>query len=95
VEDLVGVDVADAGDDVLVEQERFQEASTRPQHLAELPERDLVGDRVGPEVRDVGHLDGSVRRVEHHHLAEGSGVDEPELVAVVEVEHDVGVHRPR
>ena len=54
VEDLVGVDVADAGDDVLVEQQRLQRPRRRTERLCAAPPRRTVrrsGRRRGGRVR--------------------------------------------
>ena len=42
---------------------------------------------------EFGQFDGDAIRIEHDHLAERARVDEPCLVAVVEMEHDMGVGR--
>ena len=99
VQDLVGVDVADPGDHVLVEQQRLEQAVPRAQQPAQHRQRELTGDRVDTEVGQLRQFDGDVVRVEHDDLAERARVDEPQLVrrmlAVrVEVHHDVRVRRP-
>ena len=56
VEDLVGVGVADAGDELLVAQQPLDLGAAAGEHLAEPLEAEVVGERVGPEPRDAGHL---------------------------------------
>ena len=81
VQDLVAVDVADAGDDVLVEQQRLQ--LPRPaEHAAPSARPRLSPSVIGstPSRCQLGHLDGDVGRVEHDDLAERARVDEPQLL---------------
>ena len=79
MEDLVGVDVADAGHHVLVEQQRLDLATPTQHDAAQLGPAETVGDRVDPEPHQFGHLRAEVHRVEHHHLAERARVDEVHL----------------
>ena len=93
MEDLVGVDVADPGDDVLVEQQRLERTSSGTERPPQGCCVERLGDRVDAEPGEFGQFDGDAIRVEHDHLAERARIDEPCLVAVVEMQHDVGVGR--
>ena len=93
VEDLVGVDVADPGDHVLVEQQRLELRRPAAQHGAELVRAGVVDERVDAEPGDLGELGVDVVGVVDDHLAERARVDEQQ-VGIAEVEDDMGVQRP-
>ena len=61
-EDLVGVDVPDAGHELLVHEQRLERAMAIGQQLAEVrPAHDLF-ERVEAQVGELGHLGGDVGR---------------------------------
>ena len=71
----------------------------RTHQRPQVGDRERIGERIDAEPSQLGHLDGGVVGVEHHHLAERARVDEQQLgrpVAVRrEVHHHVGVRRAR
>ena len=89
--DLIGVDVADPGDEGLVEQKRLQRAMSLPEPSPELAEVEAVAQRIGPEPRELRYLPVDISGIEHHHLAEGSGIDEEHPATVVDKRVDMGV----
>ena len=91
VTDLIGVDVADPGDEGLVEQKRLQRAMSLPEPSPELAEVEAVAQRIGPEPRELRYLPVDISGIEHHHLAEGSGIDEEHPATVVDKRVDMGV----
>ena len=79
VEDLVAVDVADAGDEVLVHQERLQLHRLGDEHPPEVDPRDRLVERVEAQVGELRCVLREVVGVAHEHLAERAGIDEAEL----------------
>jgi hypothetical protein len=87
VKNLVGVNVADSGDHVLVEQQGLDLTPPTPHQGAEIRQLEPLRDRVNTKPCEVGHLDRDIRRIEYNDLAECSRIDEPHLFVVVEM-HD-------
>ena len=94
-EDLVAVDVADAGDELLVHQQRLQLGVALREHRPEVLPRHRGLERVDAEVRELGDLLLDGVGLGHEHLAERARVDEAQLPALGERDHDVGVLRHR
>src|SRR5262249_11929998 len=92
-EDLVAVDVADPGEELLVHQERLQLHVLRRDEPPEAVPRHRVLERIDPEVRQLRHLLLHTVELRHEHLAERAWVDEAQLTALRERDHDVGVLR--
>ena len=92
-EDLVGVQVADAGQEALVEEERLQASAAAAELGAEAPGGEL-GERLGAEsvVEERFQLGPALEQVDPTEL---SRVDEMELGAIVEAEREMGVARQR
>lgn len=84
VQYLVGIDVADARDSCLVEQQRLERHRRGSDHVAELLSGEFVDDRIDAKTSEWRQLDVDSVRVEHHDFSEGPGIDKPQLVAVVE-----------
>ena len=82
-EGLVGVDVADAGDVRLVEEERLERRAAAGGALAEDLGRELCRERLDPELLEPR---GEPVVVDQEGLAEAARVGEPELAPVVEQE---------
>ena len=98
VEDLVGVDVADPGDHVLVEEQRLEQRDAAAEQRR--PTRRVGSSTSGSSPRRATRGPRRRRdRVEHDHLAERARIDEQQLrmspSGVAEVQHDVGVRRAR
>ena len=89
MENLIGIDIADPGDVLLVEQKRFERLARSTDHFAQCGAREVFRNRVGTELGEGRELDGHICRVINNHLAEGARVNKPALGAVVEVHHDV------
>ena len=89
--DLIGVDVADAGDERLVEEQRFQRATSAPQARSESGEVEAVAKGIRSEARELGHLVGYPHRIEDDDFSEGSRIHEEHAAPVVEASVDVGV----
>ena len=83
-ERLVGVDVADPGDPLLVEQEGLERRPAAGGDLAETLGGELVGQRLDAEPR--GEVGVELPVPEQQRLAEAPRVGEPELAPVVEDE---------
>ena len=90
-ERLVGVDVADAGDAGLVEQERLQRRRAARRHLAQRLRRELRPRAARPRAAAKRAVEAGV--VDQEGLAEAARVGEPELAAVVEEEAGAQVAR--
>ena len=95
MQDLVDIDVADAGDHVLVEEQRLQLPATGEQQRPQPGPIEPVGDGIHPEPGQLRQLDLDPGGIEHHDLAERSGIDEPQLLRLgaVEVGDHMGVRR--
>ena len=106
-QNLVGVDIADAGDDSLVDQKGLERSAAAGQGGTEVGHIDFEGIRA--EVVELGQAAGdndvcatSARllaragaRGGEEELPEGPGVDEPELICPIERHHGVGVRDQR
>ncbi len=95
-ESLVGVDVADAGEEVLVHQQRLEPAAAPGEQLREPPRGEVVGEWLGPGRQDADRLalDRLARiRVApiQPHPPELAHVAEAQLAAVGQRQHDVDV----
>ena len=78
MQDLVGVDVADAGDHVLVEQQRLRAPGRWTRVIRRsVRRRERFGDRIDAQHRQLGQLDRHVVGIEHDDLTERARVDEP------------------
>ena len=84
VERLVGVDVADAGDPGLVEQERLQRRRAPGGHRSQRLRRELGRERLDADLAGEARLEVDV--VDQEGLAEAARVGEPDLATVVEDE---------
>lgn len=91
VADLIGVDVADAGDERLVEEQRFQRATSAPQARSESGEVEAVTKGIRSEARELGHLVGYAHRIEDDDFSEGSRIHEEHAAPIVKASVDVGV----
>src|SRR5687768_2847211 len=81
-EDLVRVDVADAGDELLVHQQRLQLGVFRVEQLAKVsPAHDAV-HRVEPQMSKLGNFARELLRRGDEQFAEGTRVDKAELTAL-------------
>ena len=89
---LVGVDVAYAGDRLLVEQHGLQGRAPPPQLSIELLGREVGIDQLRAEAR---HLPGREQRFlgADEQAAKAPGVAIAQLATVIEEEHGVGVLR--
>jgi len=87
---LVGVDVADAGHNPLVEEQGLDGRPAPGQALTQLPAARQVGEGVRPETGQ-GRVVEFLRR-EDRHESEGAGINETDLF-VGGADHDVGVGR--
>jgi hypothetical protein len=93
VQDLVGIDVADTGDHMLIEQQRFQRSLRRPDCRTQVHRLEWVGDRINPEPREFGKLDVDVAWIKYDDFTECAWVHEPGLVSIVQVHDDMRVGR--
>ena len=91
VADLIGVDVADAGDERLVEEQRFQRATSAPEARSESGEVKAVAKGIRSEAREFRHLVGYPHRIEDDDLSEGSRIHEEHAAPIVKTSVDVGV----
>lgn len=91
VADLIGVDVADAGDERLVEEQRFQRATSAPEARSESGEVEAVAKGIRSEAREFRHLVGYPHRIEDDDLSEGSRIHEEHAAPIVKTSVDVGV----
>src|SRR3954469_1088935 len=91
VEDLVGVDVADPGDELLVHQRGLELHVPLRDQLAEVVPAHRALERVETEVGELVHLVLDAVEPGHEHLAERARVDEPQLAALREGDDDVRV----
>ena len=90
MEDLVGVHRPDAGDQRAVEQQRPQLGVPAQHHLAELRPRHRLVERIGPELLQRRHLFGELVGRHDEQLEAADVVDETELTALAERDHDPG-----
>src|SRR5215207_7543796 len=90
-EGLVGVDVADARDEGLVEDRAFDARLPLPEPPRELVSVEQRIERVAGDVRDLGRKLGSV--LAERHAAEDPLVREAELTTVVEGQGDAEMSR--
>ena len=81
IEDLVAVDVADAGDEVLVHQERLQLHWLGDEHPAEVDPGDRLVERIEPQVGELRCVLRQMVGIADEHLAERAGIDEAKLTA--------------
>ncbi len=89
MQDLVGVDVADAGDDVLIEQERLEDGAPTGEEPTQRGDVQSVGQWINSEVGQLGELDVDVVGIEDDDLTERARVDEPQRFGRLAVErHD-------
>jgi len=84
VEDLVCVDVADASDLGLVEQERFERLARGSDKLTKVSAWEVLRDWVDPESGDGRQLNSCIGGVIDHDLAECAWIDKPHFRVVVE-----------
>ena len=94
-EDLVAVDVADAGEELLVHQQALELHVLRRDQATEVVPRHGVLERVDAEVGELRHLLLDAVELGDEHLAERARVDEAQLTALGERDHDVRVLRRR
>src|SRR6266566_4849434 len=90
-EDLVAVDVADAGKELLVHQQALELHVLRRDQATEVVPRHGVLERVDAEVGELRHLLLDAVELGDEHLAEGARVDEAQLTALGERDHDMRV----
>jgi hypothetical protein len=101
VEDLVCVDVADAGDRSLVEERRLNRRAATGEPSAQRVVVEGRIQRVGTQTAELGHLLVGAFGIEDHHFAKRAWIDETELIVVgaiapgLEREHHVRVGRAR
>ena len=86
-ERLVGVDVADAGDERLVEEERLEAALPAADPAPKRRHGERVRERLGARLREGIVVRGDVQP----HPTELADVAEPDLPAVLELEHESDV----
>ncbi len=86
--DFIGVDVADAGQYALIEQEALHGRLASFQFASEGPAAGQIGQSIGAEQRQGGI--GQLLRSEHRHEAEGARINETNLM-VRRPNHDIGV----
>src|SRR5436190_8944058 len=90
-QDLVAVDVADAGDELLVHEQRLELRLTLGEHAPEVLPRHRGLERIDAEVGQLADLLLHVVELGDEHLTEGSRVDETELSTLSERDHHVRV----
>src|SRR6478609_9588325 len=91
MEDLVGVDVADAGDELLVHEPGLQLHVALGHQLAEVVPAHGALERVEAEMSQLVDLVLDAVELGDEHLAERARVDEPQLPALGEGDDHVGV----
>lgn len=91
VADLIGVDVADAGDERLVEEQWFQRATSAPEARSESGEVEAVAKGIRSKARKLGHLVGYPHWIEDDDLSKGSWIHEEHSAPIVKTSVDVGV----
>src|SRR6185295_10925971 len=85
-ERLIGVDIADAGDDFLIEQQRLEARAPPEQQLAQQRGRKRIGERLDA----VGAFErGQAQAIEQPRAAELARVVEEYLSPIVEQQHQV------
>ena len=77
VQALVAVDVADASDDMLIEQQRLDLTRTATKDVGELLPTESVGEWVDAHLGDFWQFHCDVARIEHDNLTERARIDEP------------------
>ena len=90
VQGFAGVDVADAGDHLLVKQGRLHRRVAASQAVGENRARKRFGDGFRPQMPDQ-RMTWQPLPVGQHHEAEAAGVGEADDRAVADLEHDVFV----
>ena len=79
-------------DEALLHEQGLQlHVGAAQQPAGELGDRDRLIDGIEPELGELGDVVGQLVGHGDEHLAEGTGVDEPELPALGEGDHHVGV----
>ena len=91
--DLVGVDVADAGDERLIEEQRLERAASATEPRSKCSEVDAVPKRVRSKSSEFRHLFADPIGIEDDHLAEGPRIDEEHATSVVEMGVNVSMGR--
>src|SRR3954454_10686536 len=91
MEDLVGVDVADAGDELLVHQGSLQLHVALSHQLAEVVPAHGALEWIEAEMGQLVDLGLDAVELRDEHLAERARIDEPQLAALGEGDDDVGV----
>src|SRR5437764_5600468 len=94
-EDLVAVDVADAGEELLVHEQALELDVRRGGERGGVVRRDGGRERVDAEVGELRHFLLDAVELGDEHLAERARVDEAQLTALGERDHDVRVLRCR
>ena len=88
--DLVGVDLADAGDDVLVHEDVLQLGSAAGEGFADVVGGEVGGEGLGAVARELGHVIYVVAGTSNE-SAEGTGVVETDLPAIAQDEDGGGL----
>jgi hypothetical protein len=73
---FVAIDVADAGDEMLVEKSRFDRSARRPQYLAQFRQGQPINDGVFAQIDQLGHNLGRLGGVIDHDFTKSSRVNE-------------------
>jgi hypothetical protein len=105
VQDLVGIDVSDSGDQMLIEEHRLHRPLRSSSDSAHVVGGEFVDDRIDTETVEFRKHGRPLLRIEGNDLTESSGIDETQLCRKPNVgthcrmrtqrQHDMAVRRPR
>jgi hypothetical protein len=95
VADLIGIDVPDASDCGLIEQQRFQSATATCTYLRQRCLGDAVNEWVTSKASQFGNHNGLIDGCVHHHFAKRSRIDKPKFIPVVKERRHMAVRRAR
>ena len=79
VQDLIGIDVSDSGDQMLIEERRLHRPLRSSSDSAHVVGGEFVDDRIDTEAVEFRKHGWPLLRIECNDLTEGSGIDETQL----------------